>query len=169
VIFISLPVLVVAHYGGHARLVGLFFGAWGAGAVLGNLAAYRWIRAGLSGRLIALLLLIQALPLATLALPVPAWAIAAALGLSGIGNGLVNPTIHSLLTLRPPASVRPNVITALFTASAIGAPVALVIAGPAFATFGSRPVVAVAVGFQILAMIWLGAAAVRLAGTAAPD
>jgi len=169
VIFISLPVLVVAHYGGHARLVGVFFGAWGGGAVVGNLAAYRRLRSGMSGRLIAVLVLIQALPLAALALPVPAWAIVAALGLSGLGNGLVNPTIHSLLTLRPPAGVRPNVITAMFTASAIGAPAALVIAGPAFTSFGSRPVVTVAVGFQLLAMIWLGAAAVRLAGTTAPD
>lgn len=169
VIFISLPVLVVAHYGGNPRLVGIFFGAWGGGAVIGNLAAYRRLRNGLSGQTIALLVLVQAVPLATLALPVPAWAIAVALGLSGIGNGLVNPTIHSLLTLRPPVRVRPNVITAIFTASAIGAPAALLIAGPAFAAVGSRTVVGVAVGLQLFAMVLLGGAAIGLSGSPAPE
>lgn len=169
VIFISLPVLVVAHYGGHARLVGLFFGAWGGGAVVGNLIAYRLTRDGLAPRRIAALLLVQALPLFALALPVPAWSIAAALGLSGLGNGIVNPTLHSLLTLRPPVRVRPNVITAMFTASAIGAPAALLVAGPAFGAVGSRTVAACAVGLQLLAMIWLGAAALRFTGSPPPD
>ena len=168
-IFISLPVLVVAHYGGHARLVGLFFGAWGGGAVVGNLIAYRLIRDGLSPRRIAALVMVQALPLFALALPVRAWLIAAALGLSGLGNGLVNPTLHSLLTLSPPVRVRPNVITAMFTASAIGAPAALLVAGPAFSAFGSRTVVACAVGLQLLAMIWLGSASLRFTGRPPPD
>jgi MFS family permease len=75
VIFISLPVLVVAHYGGDARLVGLFLGAWGGGAVIGNIAAYRLTRDGMPARFIAALLLVQALPLFVLAMPVPAWAI----------------------------------------------------------------------------------------------
>jgi len=169
VIFISLPVLVVAHYGGNARLVGLFLGAWGGGAVVGNIAAYRLTRDGMPGRLIAALLFVQALPLFVLALAVPAWVIGAALGLSGLANGLVNPTIHSLLTLRPPVRVRPNVITAMFTASALGAPAALLVAGPAFDAFGSRPVVACAVAFQFLAVIWLGSATIRLGRYGPPD
>jgi predicted MFS family arabinose efflux permease len=169
VIFISLPVLVVAYYGGHAGLVGLFLGAWGGGAVVGNLAAYRLTRDGMPPRTIAALLLVQALPLFMLTLPVPAWAIAAALGVSGIGNGLVNPTLHSLITLRPPPRVRPNVITATFTASAIGAPAALVVAGPAFDTFGARAVAACAVSLQLVAVIWMGSATLRLGGHPAPE
>jgi predicted MFS family arabinose efflux permease len=169
VIFLSLQVLVVDHYGGNARLVGLFLGAWGGGCVVGNLVAYRRIREGLSGAAIAGLAMVQALPLLALALPIPAWTLVVALGASGIGNGLVNPTLHSLLTLRPPANVRPNVLTAVNTASTIGAPAALVIAGPAYGAFGSRPVVGVAAALQVVAMVWLGAAAFRLAGTPAPD
>src|SRR5438128_3797631 len=42
-------------------------------------------------------------PLMLLA-PVPAAAVAGALALSGIANGLVNPTLHAFLTLRPPAA-----------------------------------------------------------------
>jgi len=169
VIFISLQVLVVDHYGGNARLVGLFLGAWGGGCVVGNVVAYRRIRNGLSGAAIASLAMVQALPLTALALPIPAWALVAGLAASGIGNGLVNPTLHSLLTLRPPVNVRPNVLTAIGTASTIGGPVALVAAGPAYGAIGSRPVVAVAVGLQVIAMVWLGSAAFRLAGTPSPD
>jgi MFS family permease len=169
VIFISLQVLVVDHYGGNARLVGLFLGAWGGGCVVGNLVAYRRIRAGLSGTAIAGLAMVQALPLLALALPVPAWALVFALATSGLGNGLVNPTLHSLLTLRPPPNIRPNVLTAVGTASTIGAPAALVVAGPAYGAFGSRSVVGVAAALQVIAMIWLGGAAFRLAGTPAPD
>ena len=169
VIFLSLQVLVVDHYGGNARLVGLFLGAWGGGCVAGNLAAYRRIREGLSGGAIAGLAMVQALPLLVLALPVPAWGLVVALAASGVGNGLVNPTLHSLLTLRPPANVRPNVLTAVNTASAVGAPAALVVAGPAYGAFGSRPVVGVAAALQVVAMLWLGGAAFRLAGTPAPD
>jgi MFS family permease len=168
VIFISLQVLVVDHYGGNARLVGVFLGAWGGGCVLGNVIAYRLNRHGLSPRAIAALVLVQALPLLTLATPVPAWVLALALGVSGLGNGLVNPALHSMLTLRPPARVRANVLTALFTASAIGAPAALLIAGPAFEAFGSRAVIGVAAALQVVAMVWLGAAALKLADVPAP-
>jgi predicted MFS family arabinose efflux permease len=168
VIFISLQVLVVDHYGGNARLVGVFLGAWGGGCVLGNVIAYRLNRHGLSPRAIAALVLVQALPLLTLATPVPAWVLALALGVSGLGNGLVNPALHSMLTLRPPARVRANVLTALFTASAIGAPAALLIAGPAFDAFGSRAVIGVAAALQVVAMVWLGAAALQLADVPAP-
>ena len=153
---------MIAHYGAHAQLVGLFFGAWGGAAVVGNLVAYRKLPDGASGRLIAALVLVQALPLVVLALPVSALAIAAALAVSGLANGLVNPTIHSFLTLRPPPAVRPNVVAAIFTASAVGAPAALLVAGPAFTSIGSRPVLAVAVAFQALAMLFFAAAAVRL-------
>ena len=168
VVFISLQVLVVDHYGGNARLVGLFLGAWGGGCVLGNVFAYRANRSAISSRAIATLVMVQAVPLLALATPVPAWAIAVALGISGIGNGLVNPTIHSMITLRPPVRVRANVLTAIYTASAVGAPAALLVAGPAFVAVGSRPVVAAAVMLQIASMIWLGAATLRLRGEPAP-
>src|SRR5690242_21193469 len=39
--------------------------------------------------------------------------------LSGIANGLVNPTLHSFLTLRPPVAIRAKALTATFTASVL--------------------------------------------------
>lgn len=169
VIFIGLTVLVVSHYNANPRLVGVFFAAWGGAAVLGNIVAYRRFKNGIGPRSIAFLVCIQALPLIAVALPIPAVAVAAGLSLSGLANGLVNPTIHSLITLRPPPTVRPHVVTAIFTASAVGAPLALVLAGPAFQTLGSRLVLGIAVGFQITAMVCLAIATLRLTDSFAPQ
>ena len=155
VVFTGTPVLVFAHYGGHALLAGLILGGFGAGAVVGNMVAYRGFASGVPPRLIAAALIVQALPVALLACPVPGFALVVAMVISGIGNGIANPTIHATLTLRPPPAVRAQVISAVFVASVIGAPVALLIAAPAFAHYGSRPVMAAAAAAQILAMLVL--------------
>jgi hypothetical protein len=72
--------------------------------------------------------------------------------LSGIANGLVNPTVHSFITLRPPAAVRAKVLTATMTASALGTPVALGVAAVAFSAYGTRHVIAFAAAGQLVAM-----------------
>jgi MFS family permease len=151
VLFVAIPVLVVAHYGADPRLAGAFMGAWGVGAVAGNVAAYRSERIG-GLRQAPPLVLVQAAALWVLVAPVPAAAVAGALALSGIANGLVNPTLHSFLTLRPPVAIRAKALTATFTASVLGTPIALALAAPAFAAYGSRHVVAVAAAGQLLAM-----------------
>ena len=151
VLFVAIPVLVVAHYGADPRLAGAFLAAWGIGAVAGNVVAYRSERVG-GLRQAPPLVLVQAAALWALALPVPAAAVAAALALSGVANGLINPTLHAFLTLRPPVAVRAKALTATFTASVLGTPIALALAAPAFAVYGSRHVVAVAAAGQLLAM-----------------
>lgn len=153
VLFVSIPVLVVAHYGSDPRLAGALMAAWGVGAVAGNAAAYRSERIG-GLRLAAWLVLVQAAPLWALATPVPAAAVGAALAVSGLANGLVNPTLHTFLTLRPPAAVRAKTLTATFTAATLGAPLALAAAGAAFPIYGSRHVVAVAAAGQTAAMLY---------------
>jgi MFS family permease len=160
VIFVAIPVVVFAHYGADPRLAGAFIASWGAGAVLGNIAAYRSDRVG-GLRQAPLLVLVQAAPLWALAAPLPAAVVAGALALSGLGNGLVNPTLHAFLTLRPPAAVRAKALTAMSTASSIGGPIALAAAGPAFAAYGSRHVVAVAAGGQLAAMCYAALVTVR--------
>ena len=150
-LFVAIPVLVVGHYDADPRLAGALLGAWGVGAVAGNVAAYRSERIG-GLRQAPLLVVVQAAALWVLVAPVPAVAVAAALALSGIANGLVNPTLHAFLTLRPPAAVRAKVLTAMFTASVLGTPIALALAAPAFAAYGSRHVIAVAAAGQLLAM-----------------
>ena len=151
VLFVAIPVLVYAHYGANPRLAGVFLASWGIGAVSGNVISYRSDRVG-GLRQATPLVLVQAAPLWAVAAPVPAVAVAGALTLSGLANGLVNPTLHSVLTLRPPAAVRAKALTAMSTASSLGTPLALVVAAPAFAAFGSRHVIAVAAAGQLAAM-----------------
>lgn len=153
VLFVAIPVLVVAHYGADPRLAGAFMASWGVGAVAGNVVAYRSERIG-GLRQAAPLVLVQAAPIWAVAAPVPAAAVAGALALSGIANGLANPTLHAVLTLRPPAALRAKALTAVFTASTLGTPIALAVAAPAFAAYGSRHVVAVAAAGQLAAMIY---------------
>lgn len=160
VLFVAIPVLVVTHYGADPRLAGAFMGAWGVGAVAGNVAAYRSERIG-GLRQAPPLVLVQAAALWVLVAPVPAAAVAGALALSGVANGLINPTLHAFLTLRPPVAIRAKVLTATFTASVLGTPIALALAAPAFAAYGSRHVVAVAAAGQLLAMAYAALVTLR--------
>jgi hypothetical protein len=127
---------------------------------VGNVTAYRSDRVG-GLRQAPVIVLFQATPLWALAAPLPVAAVAGALALSGLANGLVNPTLHAFLTLRPPAAVRAKALTAMSTASAIGGPVAIAAAGPAFKAFGSRHVVAVAATGQLVAMCYAALVTVR--------
>jgi len=153
-------VLVYVNFGANPRLAGVFLASWGIGAVTGNVIAYRSDRVG-GLRQAAPLVLLQAVPLWAVAAPVPAAAVAGALALSGLANGLVNPTLHSVLTLRPPAAVRAKALTAMSTASSIGTPIALAVAAPAFAAFGSRHVIAAAAAGQLAAMSYAAFVTVR--------
>jgi MFS family permease len=165
VIFAAIPVLVVRHYDANPRLAGILFACWGLGAVAGNVVSYRLGGRGRGLGFVALMSPVQALPLWLLALPVPAWAPALGLVASGVSNGLLNPTIHSLYTLRPPPALRPNVMTASTTASASIAPLVLLAAAPLFGTWGVRPVLALAVGGQTLAVLLISVGALREATT----
>lgn len=160
VLFVAIPVLVVHHYGADPRLAGAFLASWGVGCVAGNVAAYRSKRIG-GLRQAVPLVLVQALPLWALAAPIPAPALVGALAVSGIANGLVNPTLHAFITLRPPAALRAKALTALFTASQLGTPIALAFAAVAFPLYGSRDVVAFAAAGQLAAMSYAAAITLR--------
>jgi hypothetical protein len=82
--------------------------------------------------------------------------------LAGLVNGLVNPALHSLFTLRPPAVVRAKVMTATLTLSQVGGPLALVAAGPAFGAFGARPVFAAVAATQTFARVIAAVAGLRV-------
>ncbi|HEY2938306.1 MAG TPA: MFS transporter [Gaiellaceae bacterium] len=162
VLFTGIPVLVFEEYGRHAVTAGWMIGAFGAGALAGNVIAYR-----LLGRFDSLSwaswgLLAESLPLWVLVVRLPALAVAAALGTVGLVNGLVNPALHSILTLRAPAAVRAKAMTALLTLSQVGGPLALFAAGPAFGVWGARPVFAAVAAAQTLARAVAGTVGLRM-------
>jgi len=168
VLFAAVPVLVFEEYGRHVAIAGWLIGAFGAGALAGNVIAYRTLRRFDSLTWASVGLLVEAVPLWLLPLPLPAVAVGAALCASGLANGLVNPALHSILTLRPPPAIRGKVMSALLTLSQVGGPLALLAAGPALGAFGARPVFAVVAAVQTVARIGAGTVGLRLRPAVSP-
>ena len=109
-------------------------------------------------RLIALSVPFQALPLWILPLDLGAPVLVAAIFVSGLANGICNPTIHSIWTLRMPLAIRARAMTASMTIWGLGMPLGLVVAGPVLSVYGARPVL---VGFAAVQTVtMLGVAAV---------
>jgi MFS family permease len=163
--FVTVPVLVLSRFGHEPQIAGWLFAAFGIGAVVGNVVFFRFLADRVDGLgLIAACVMGQALPLWLLWLPVPAAALAAALMVSGIANGLVNPSLHTISTLRIPAAMRPNVMTTMMVFWALVNPLGVFLAGPILDAFGTTPVL---IGFAIVQTVTMavsGLAAARERG-----
>lgn len=165
--FAAVPVLVVADYGADPRIAGWIFASFGVGAVLGNVASFR-LQDRFDGLfLVGTLVYGQALPLWALVVHVPAEAVVAAIFVSGLFNGLVNPSIHTILTLRAPASIRPRVLTATGTLLVLSGPLGLAASGPVLSIAGAHPVLVGFVVTQTLAMAMVSVVALRVRGARA--
>ena len=165
--FAAVPVLVLASYDGDARIAGVLFASFGVGAVAGNLIVFRFLAERFEGlRLIAAVVMAQALPLWALAFDVPAWAAATAILVSGLGNGLCNPSIHSLMTLRIPAPLRPKAMTAQTVIYGVVTPLGFFVGGPILDAVGAHPVLAGVAAIQTVAMAGVAVASLRIAGSA---
>jgi predicted MFS family arabinose efflux permease len=168
--FAAVPVLVVERFDADPKIAGILFAGFGAGAVAGNIASFRFLTQWLDGlRLIALSVPFQALPLWILPLHVGARALVAAIFVSGVANGICNPTIHSLWTLRMPPAIRAKAMTASMTIWGLGMPLGLVVAGPVLSVFGARPVLVGFAGVQTLTMFGVAAASLRARARGAPE
>jgi MFS family permease len=165
--FAAVPVLVVHSFDADPRIAGILFAAFGAGAVCGNFLSFRYLSQRFSGlRLVALSAPLQAIPLWVLPLHVPAWTLALGILASGVGNGIANPTIHSLFTLRLPPAVRAKGMTAMMTMWGVFQPLGLLIAGPALSTVGVVPVLVGFAAVQTLTMIGVSITSLRFDGEA---
>jgi predicted MFS family arabinose efflux permease len=154
--FIAVPVLVVARFDSNPRVVGWLLASFGIGALLGNLISFRVARRIEGTQLIATFILGQALPLWFLTIQLPASAYCAALAVSGIANGIVNPPLHATMTLRVPAPLRPVVIPTMILTWTILQPIGVFVAGPVLDAFGTEPVM---VAFAVVQTLMMGLAA----------
>jgi len=162
--FAAVPVLVVERFDADPRLAGILYASFGVGALIGNTVSFRWLIDRFSGmKLIAFGQPFQALPLWLLTLHLPAGGMAVALALSGIANGIVNPSLHSLMTLRIPAAIRPKAMTAASTVSACAYPFALFAVGPMLAAFGAQPVLVIVALVQSITAVALSTTTLRAA------
>lgn len=165
-IFVAIPVLTVERYDSDPRIAGWLFASFGIGAIVGNIAAFRLLDRTDGLRLIGVFILGQALPLWLLVLHLPAALVAVTLVLSGLANGVVNPSIHAILTLRPPPALRANVMAVVMTLFAVTTPLGLVGAGPLLDEFGLDLVFALCAAIQTvtMAVAALAAFSARAAG-----
>jgi MFS family permease len=160
--FAAVPVLVVERFGADAKIAGALFAAFGAGALSGNILSFRFLTERMDGlRLIALSVPFQAAPLWLLPLDVGAPVLFGAVLVSGIANGICNPSIHSIWTLRMPPSIRPKAMAASSTLWGLGMPLGLVVAGPVLSAFGTRPVLIGFAAVQSVCMLGVAAASLR--------
>jgi predicted MFS family arabinose efflux permease len=168
-LFAAVPVLVVASYGGDPRIAGLLFASFGIGAVIGNVIVFRYLAERVEPlRLIAAVVMAQALPLWVLAFETPAWVAAAAVVVSGVGNGLCNPSIHSLMTLRIAPQLRPKAMTAQMVIYGIVTPLGVLVGGPILDAVGAHPVLAGVAAIQTFAMAGVALASLHAAQTTPP-
>jgi predicted MFS family arabinose efflux permease len=154
--FVTVPVIVLARFGHDPKIAGWLFASFGVGAVIGNALSFRFLTRRFDGLTIfSAFIAVQVLPLWLLWLPLPAAGMSAVLVVSGIGNGLVNPSLHSISTLRIPAPMRPTVMTTVMVLWALVNPLGLFVAGPILDAFGTTPVL---IGYAAVQTVTMGAA-----------
>jgi hypothetical protein len=161
VLFATMPVLVLQRFGEDPALLGWIWGAWGLGAVLGNVVSFKTI--GSSDRLLVASVgeVFMVLPIWLLVADVPAGAIIAAMAVSGIANGVANPPVHAIYTLRTPRALRAKVWSVVVAATTVIAPLAIAGAGAVLETEGFRPVILALVAVQSVAAIAFTTAGLR--------
>jgi MFS family permease len=151
-LFAALPFYAFTRYHEDAKIAGLLIACFGVSAVLGNMLSFR-IRPRVDPlRLIAVGVMAQALPLWLLTAAGPAWIVALALLLSGLANGVVNPSLHAMLTMRLPPSVRTQGLSAILALDILLAPVGYLTAGVVLQHGGVTPVFIAVPLVQTLAM-----------------
>ena len=135
-LFAAMPVLVIERYGERPEIVGLAWGAWGAGAVLGSAVAIRYVAS--FDRLLVTSFgeLGMTIPLWLLLFDAPPLFLAGLMLASGLANGIVNAPIHTIVQLRTPRSLRQKVWSAVIVGSAVIGPVVLLVAGPSLERVG---------------------------------
>jgi MFS family permease len=167
--FAAVPVLVVERFSADAKIAGILFAGFGAGAVAGNLVSFRFLSHRFDGlRVIAASVPFQAAPLWLLSLDVGAPVLFAAVLMSGVANGICNPPIHAIWMLRMPPAVRAKAAAASSTIWGLGQPLGLVVVGPVLSAYGARPVLVGFAAVQTVTMLGVAAASLR-ARAAVPD
>jgi MFS family permease len=163
--FVAVPVLVLSRFGHHPGIVGWLIASFGVGALVGNGISFRFLTRRFEGlAVIAACALGQAAPLWLLWLPLPAIALSALIFASGVANGLVNPSLHAITTLRVPPPLRPNVFATSMVGWAVVNPLGLFITGPVLDAFGTTPVLVGFAAVQTAMMAVVSASSARERG-----
>ena len=149
----SLPVHAFDEFDGSSTIAGLFFAAFGAGAVVGSILALKLVPKYDPIKLGAVALVGLTAPLPLLSLPIPAGAVIVVLFVGSIFGPLINAPLIGVLTMRTPEALRAKVMTAGLTMALLAGPVGLVVVGPLLQSWGPRPVLLFVAAGQFLATL----------------
>jgi MFS family permease len=165
-IFIALPVLAYDHYGASARTAGLLFGAWGAGSIIGSLAAIPLAKRMSPLTQATIGVVWVSAPLMLLGLALPSVGAMAVLFASGLG-AVASAPLMAMVTTRAPEQLRAKVMTAVITVVTISGPFAVLALGRLLESVDVRTILfTLGVGRILMAAIFLVVA--RRAGAAVP-
>lgn len=166
-LIVSVQALGYFRYHHDAHVVGILFGGFGAGALLGALTAQQLARRADLLRLAAVAIVAMPLPLWLLAISMPWGAATVVVACFGFFAPLVNAPIIGILTVRTPPALRPKVMTAVMTIATIAGPVGFLAAGEAL-RYVSLQVMFLAIA-GLLTLGGLAFAAVLLRGRASGE
>jgi MFS family permease len=156
----GLTVLAYEEYS-SSKVAGLFFAAFGLGAVVGSVVAVRLVGRHDPLRLGASAFVALTLPIFALSLDLPVPAVMTALALSSFFGPLVNAPLLGVITMRTPEAIRAKVMTAVLTTAMLAGPVGMAIAGPLLQSWGPHPVFLLVAAGQLLATIPFAVVAFR--------
>ena len=155
-LFASLPALAFRSFD-DARTAGVLFSADAVGSVLGGFAAL-WLarrvkplRLGIAG------FALMSAPIWVLAAATPLPVAVAALFLFGVGGPLGVSPVSAILTMRAPAEIRPQVVSAFLAITSAGTPLGAAVTGYAIARAGFGATyagVAAAMSLATLLLAW---------------
>jgi MFS family permease len=153
-----LPVLVFRRFDADVKIVGFFFAAFGAGALIGSVIAANVVRKVPLLKLAGSAILVMAVPLWLLAIDLPWPAVVAVLAAFGVCAPLVNAPVMGLLTVRTPEALRPKVLTAVMTISVVIGPLGFLAVGQSLQYVGMSVLfLAIAAGFTVGALAFSAA------------
>ena len=157
----GLPVLAYSEFGGSSRVAGVFFAAFGAGAVAGSIVAMRLVPRYEPVRLGAVAFVLLTIPIWLLALELPVWGVVLVLFASSFFGPLVNAPLIGVITTRTPVHLRAKVMTAVITTAMLAGPVGMLVAGQLLEAWGPHAVFLLVAAGQLAATIPFLAVAFR--------
>jgi predicted MFS family arabinose efflux permease len=156
---VAIPLLAYTRFDQDAHIAGWVFAGFGVGAVLGSLATMKLLDRFRPLQLASVGVVLASLPIWVLVAHVPALVVGVAMFCCGLFIPMINAPALGIITTRPPPSVRPKVMTAVLTASALGGPLGRVAVGPVYDARGIATSFAVIAGGMTLGAVLFALAA----------
>jgi MFS family permease len=150
----SLPITADIRFGGNARIAGLLFATWAIGSLVGAMGVVRFARRFPPVPMGVFAAFGFAVPLWLLSLPLNAWEFGAVLAVSGVFTPMVSAPVITLITLRTPKHLQPQVLSFVVMANLVAGPLGYALIGPAVQGVGLRGVfLVIAAGSTFAALL----------------